>query len=263
MENRRSHVAFFASFVIFSACHRTLPEIATSTAGTQTSAARNGSGRQPIGQAFGDSLAFGARIASFDGSQHVATFQLDKPAYVVFLEVAPGKSIELIAPRPNYVPVMTPRGKHRIDTYVREDSLSLHSTSAYQSCYSSGIRAITPKPAPRPRPVKRDSTGRRTGPPDQERANQSDEPSAQAMRQLEAQCRSRAQNAARANSASRADELYLLMLITDSPISALHILTRIDALTVTASDITSTMEAIAQGLFADRKQTWSGYYVSH
>ncbi len=75
--------------------------------------------------------------------------------------------------------------------------------------------------------------------------------------------RNRAPGAARTAASSRQDERYLLMLSTDWPISAVQILARIDPLTVTASDITSTMEAIAQGLFADRRQTGSRYYVSH
>lgn len=261
MERHPSIAMALTCIALLGACsHATSSPAATASANSFASSTPTSA--TPVGRAFGDTSAFGARIVKFEPTRHTATVQIAKSAYLVMLEVSPGKSIELITPTPSSPPVMTTGGMHQVDTYIRDDSTAARSTAAYQTCYESGMRALTPKPTPRPRPVKRDSTGR-TGPPEKERIDQQTEPSSQALRQLENQCRSRAMSTERVAAARRNDERYLLMLSTDSPISGLQILARLNTLTVTASDIPSTMEAIAAGLFADHKQTWSGYYVSH
>lgn len=255
MERRRSPAAMLMALALLGACsHAPSPAVATAS---PTASATT------IGRAFGDSSAFGARVVSFEPTKSSAIYRLDTPAYVVLLEVVPGKSIELIAPRVNSAPVMASRGPHQIDTFVPDDSSAARATDTYQTCFDNGMRALTPKSTPRPRPVKRDSTGRLAGPPDKERIDQAIEPSRAAVQDLERRCRRAAQGTARAASARRTGERYLLMLATDSPITGVQIMARINTLTVTASDIPSTMEAIADGLFADRKQTWSGYYVTH
>jgi hypothetical protein len=75
-------------------------------------------------------------------------------------------------------------------------------------------------------------------------------------------CRTNADKIGSAQKSPRQGEHYLVVLSSSSPYSGTELAERIAGLAVTGSDVPTTIEAIAAGLFVGRARSWSGYYVS-
>jgi hypothetical protein len=61
---------------------------------------------------------------------------------------------------------------------------------------------------------------------------------------------------------TRSGEHYLVVLSSSTGYSGTELAERVAALSVTGSDVATTIEAIGAGLFVGRDGRWSGYYVS-
>jgi hypothetical protein len=119
-------------------------------------------------------------------------------------------------------------------------------------------------PAPRRArpPVRRDSTGRiiqSSIDAQAEYDRQGDGPGATAINA----CRTRANMIRNTRAkAVRKGEHYLVVLSSPTAFAATELAERIAGLSVTGSDVATTIEAIGAGLFVGRADRWSGYYVS-
>ncbi|MDQ6611782.1 MAG: hypothetical protein M3Y64_05070, partial [Gemmatimonadota bacterium] len=179
-------------------------------------------------------------------------------AYVVLLEVSPGNSIHLIAPNTLQVPAQENSGSHvtNIHAMAALDEAAGAAQDEYESCYGNGIQAATPKPTTIP--AKRDKDGKiivpasvttPTGPPPGVAAN------------IANRCRTIRNERLRAASLRQSGERYLVLLASDAPMNSAQLLDRLSQMNVIASDVRSTIEAIALGLYISRPTVWSGYYT--
>jgi len=220
----------------------------------------------------GDTTAFGPRILEIDRIRQRATYSLAAPAYVVLLAVAPGRSIDPLwvdsAATPSMIPAETRTTKFRVpgvatplrspDGVPREE-LPVAVQAEIDRCVRRTVAARTPRRPRRPRPVVRDSTGRPIAQPAEPDEPQPT-PDAGVERRAEADCARAIGRRPRA-SPSDTHERYLVLLASSAPMSAVELVARLNGLTVTAEDAPATIAAIAEGLYFDRRATWSGYYV--
>ena len=54
---------------------------------------------------------------------------------------------------------------------------------------------------------------------------------------------------------------YLVLIASDAALTTDDVTARLRNLTITAEDAHSTLSAIADALYMDRKAAWSGYYM--
>jgi hypothetical protein len=206
----------------------------------------------------GDSSAFGARIVRFNASRNRATYELGAPAHVVLLAVSPGKFIEPLEQAVSRDTAMVSTGKHQTDISilrdrVRSDTPRLVDQVEYQRCVDSAVRA---RARPKPRKMVRDSTGRYV--PVEGPAERGDTP-IEAERAAERQC-ARLKNRPGPPAPSEGDR-YLVLIASDTRMTMAQLQTRLNALAVTADDVPTTISAIADALYFDRRAVWSGYYA--
>jgi hypothetical protein len=219
----------------------------------------------------GDTSALGARILQIDRVGHRATFRLAKPAFVLVLAVAPGRSIDPVWFDPDETPSLMTADKHTVPLRMPEtvgpaarggaaqqDQLPAAVQAEIDRC----VRQATPRP-PRRRPPKivRDSAGRiiKVEPGEPGRTSSSmDE--VEAERNAQRACAAKYGNRAGATTPDT-HERYLVVLASNTSMTTIELAARLNALTVTATDSRSTIAAVAQGLFFDRHAVWSGHYV--
>jgi hypothetical protein len=239
-------------------------------AATALGACHRGVARAPreLGFAIGDSAAFGASIVSISGDRARAAFHVSSPAHVVFLEVAPGKSIEPLFARgsaaafdvgthtaPLAWPVRPDVATERLPSGVED--LSAGVRQEYDRCMDLARRRYDP-PAEPPRAVVRDSTGRVISSP-----QPAPDRNLATMKYAESGCLSSALNAERQRrTATRRPRMgYLVMFASRTPLTAEQIDSRLNQLTIKADDTVTTIEAIAAALYVDAGGRWAGYYV--
>jgi hypothetical protein len=204
---------------------------------------------------------------SDDGGK--ATVRLAAPAYVVMLQVAPGKSIDALFPRGATTPTAFQAGTHAVDLAwpAMDDErrppsdagdLSTGVRTNYERCLDDVRRRYDPPPRIR-RPVIRDSTGRVVSAPDPEPPP----PDMSAGLNAERQCLQHAlaaENARRTELRRQQRTGYLVLLVSRAPVPMRDLAQRIDRLTVKADDAESTIEAVASAVYLDRPGAWAGYY---
>jgi hypothetical protein len=61
--------------------------------------------------------------------------------------------------------------------------------------------------------------------------------------------------------APEATDRYLLLIASNVYLSRQELIERLNALTITARDVRSTLAAIPEGLFVDRPAIWSGHWM--
>ena len=212
-----------------------------------------------IGQSIGNSNAIGAEFLSLDPVQGRLQYRLRAPAFVILLEVSPGNSIHLIAPSTAGAPAKNNAGLYvtNIHTVATLDDAGAGAEDAFQACYANGVQAATPRPVLIP--AKRDKNGKiiepasvtaPTGPPPGVASS------------IREKCLNAQYERLRSSSLRKSGERYLVLLASNVPMNSIQLLTRLEQLNVVASDVRSTIEAIALGLFASHDATWSGCYTS-
>lgn len=215
---------------------------------------------------FGDTTAYASRIISFDAQRELLVANFKNSSYVILLAVIPGKSIEQISPSPNQLPVRLPSGKHSIS--VRQTAnvaepdhrdVSAAELGEINRCVAEAM-AVARRRAQAQQPVKRDSLGRIV-------KNNAPPPVLIDEYGMENACRlqvqSRTKNRPQLKPPIREPaERYLVVLTSPFPIAGPLISDRLESLLTTAPDVATTIEAIAQGLFAGMAPTWSGTYTT-
>ena len=206
------------------------------------------------GRSIGDTAAFRPRILEINRLSNRVTYDLAAPAYVIMLAVVPGKTIEPVGeilagtteaqPGLHKVTVGGPR-----ETASQPPSWTIQDQTDYDRCVAASRRAL-----PKKRIVKTDSTGKQTV----ETTQDVEDPMQES--QAERRCEAAVNRRPRPVTPSPGDR-YLVLLASSTPMTLVELLARLDATTVTAEDVPSTISSIAEALYVDRKAIWSGYYA--
>lgn len=228
----------------------------------------------------GDTAAFGPRILRVDRALQRATYSLAAPAYVLILSVAPGHSIDPVWADPNSAPSMVRAETRTARLLVPGAASPLGATNGASNeqlpaavqadidrCVRQEIDAAERRAAaaersrrPPTQAPARDSAGRPIQQPPQPDRNPAPVLDAGFERRAEAACGRRYGNRPGAT-APDTRERYLVLLASNAPIGAVELAARLDGLTVNAENVRGTIEAVAEGLYFDRRAIWSGYYV--
>ncbi len=212
------------------------------------------------GFSVGDTVSFPLRITEFDPVQERVKVRIGRPANLIALEVFPGKSITIV----DLPSSKSPRGYRELSTIDEVDPTSVMTASAeYTRCVEDAARLAAPRPqAPRRPPVKRDPSGKAL-------PGQSTEPTYEKTldtpvptEQIKSACRARVNELRRALNKQLDVERYVLILASDANFTRDQLIERLSSLSVVASDVRSTMDAIATGIFAARAEKWSGYTIA-
>ena len=208
---------------------------------------------------FGDTVAFPLRVTEFDPVAERVKVRIGEPANLIALEVSPGKSITIV----DLPDSRSPRGYRALSTIDVVDPTSpITASTEYTRCIDDAVRRATPRPQPQRRPVvKRDSTGKpllgQSTEPLPERPSEAPAPTAA----MKSTCRVQVMQLQRALSKQRGDERYVLILASDANFMRNQLIERLNSLSVVATDVKSTMDAIATGIFAGKASKWSGYAI--
>lgn len=222
-------------------------------------------------RAFGDTARYGLQVVSFDRQKEVAKVSLRAPAELIVLAVIPGREIELIVPSDLARSSHASFGKGVSNIQMaRWEDTPRSSTAAgdaqraaeYNRCVVQA-EATARRMAAARRPVKRDSTGKVIEGTEPGGADISD------VSQLTAQCSKLDPN----RSSNRppppvrmpprtAADRYLVVLASSMPFTSAQLGERLATLTAVGSDVSTTIEAIAAGLYAGLPGGWSGGYVA-
>lgn len=210
------------------------------------------------GQSIGDTTAFGPRLLDYNVLSSRVTYALAAPAYVILLNVVPGRGIEPVAGFAARGEV-TPAGSHAAEIAVARSSSSNRGPREwdsmdyrdYQQCVDNARRRL-----PKRRVVRTDSSGKTVSTPTNEIEDRSLE--FEAERRCERHIDQRNRPVTRAPEAT---DRYLLLIASNVYLSRQELIERLNALTITARDVRSTLAAIPEGLFVDRPAIWSGHWM--
>ena len=214
----------------------------------------SGSPGQGKGELVGDTAAFRPRIVNIDRTRQRVTFELDEPAHLVVLWVAPGETIEPVSAATGTG--LTPPGKHVISAAPTTNSPTgpVPWTGVQQADYDECVRRGQ-KNLPKTPVVRRDSTGREITEP----GTQSHDPKREF--DMERRCGSMVNRYAVAKPQD-ASERYLVLLASNAPMLFPEIVARLrEVVTVSTDDMPAAMTSIADALYVDRRAIWSGHYL--
>lgn len=217
---------------------------------------------------FGDTTEYVSHILQFDVQKEQVVVDFKSRSYVVVLAVIPGKSIEQISPVPGRRSGRFSSGKRTLDLRQPQngaDPIGQEMNSAelgeVNRCVVAATAAARRQAQAKARPVRRDSLGRiiedRSPPPETAIDDTRFESACRA------QVRSRSKNRPQPKMPIREPaERYLVVLTSPYPMEGPMISDRLETLITMAPDVATTIEAIAQGLFAGKDATWSGTFIS-
>lgn len=224
-----------------------------------------------VSHAFGDTATYGIKILSLDRQREVAKVSLGAPSELIVLAVVPGREIELIVP--SELPMQAPHGTYakgvatvgmqRYDDQPRpvDASADAQARLAYNRCMQQ-VQAAAQRLAQSRRQVKRDSTGKVIEDSGRDPTADLDQ-----VARMERQCdrydttTNRTAPPTRMPARAPADR-YLVVLASSSRLSVDQVGERLTTLTAVGSDVATTIEAIAAGLYAGLPGKWSGTYVA-
>ncbi len=262
----------FSLLVALGACHQGRPgsNAQPDVVAAESSRPTTHAARPLVGRSLGDATAPAVRIVALDPLAESATVTLAKPGNVIVLEVMPGHDIEIIYPTTAKPPKQKGAGPFTVDlgrfaqvprySNAERDARARQATSNCEAARAAEARRV----AAAARAVRRDSTGKVIG---------GQSPEVVETRDLGAPCDHLTPNA-RGPEALREEyatarlprreprERYLVVLAARTPVSLVELNLRLTGFTAVATDVATTIEAIATGIFAGREHTWSGYYVS-
>ena len=228
--------------VLMSACHNSSPN----SDPTPSSKVERG--------VLGDTAAFGADIVRFNGTKTQATYRLAAPGHVILLAVTPGEQIERIAVSTTDASPMRV-GQHTTNLPLKPDASAADAQrSIDQAEYDRCIEdARTAADRRRPKPEKRDSTGRVTS----EGGGREESPM-EVQQRAERSCN--AQRSGRISQQSARRPRYLALIATDAPLAPDQVDAWLNSIPAPTADIPAAVAAVADVLFRDRRAAWSAVY---
>jgi hypothetical protein len=226
--------------VFLSACHR------SSTDSTPTSKVARG--------VLGDTAAFGADIVRFNATRTQATYRLTAPGHVILLALTPGEQIERIRVAATDASPMRV-GQHTTYLPLKPDEFALgiqraHDQAEYDRCVEAARAAADRR---RPKPEKRDSTGRVIS----EGGGRQESP-LEVQQRAERACTAQARGRASPQTSRR--PRYLALIATDTPVAADQVDLWLNSLPAPTEDVPAALSAVADVLFRDRRGAWSAVY---
>ena len=226
--------------VLLSACHTSTPDSAPASKVDRG--------------VLGDTTAFGAEIVRFNGTKTQATYRLTAPGHVILLAISPGERIERIAVSATDASPMRV-GQHTTYLPLQRDELAAGAQqsidqAAYDRCIEDARTAADRR---RPKPEKRDSTGRVTS----EGGGREESPM-EVQRRAERACNAQARGRISPQSARR--PRYLALIATDAPLAPDQVDAWLNSLPAPTEDVRAAVGAVADVLFRDRRAAWSAVY---
>ena len=226
--------------ILLSACHKSSPDSAPA------SKVERG--------ALGDTTAFGADIVRFNGTKTQATYRLASPGHVILLAVSPGEPIERIAlAAPDASPMRV--GTHTTFLTLKRDELAAGAQQSidqaeFDRCIEDQRTAADRR---RPKPEKRDSTGRVTS----EGGGREESPM-DVQRRAERNCGTQQQGRISQNTARH--PRFLALIATDAALPPDQVDAWLNSLPAPTEDVPAALAAVADVLFRDRRAVWSAVY---
>jgi hypothetical protein len=215
------------------------------------------------GKAFGDTATMRMSIVAIDTLRDVVVIDLATPAHLVVLDVIPGRSISPLNPELGSRTLLQGSGEHMIaaiDPATAEDRRAV-AASEYRRCVDQAESVARQRSTKSRPPLKRDSTGR-ISQSSIDAQNEHDRQTGGVDAVTLRNCRTRADMTRSTIRSARKGEHYLVVFSSPTGYSGTDLAERIAGLSVTGSDVATTIEAIGAGLFVGRAAAWSGYYVS-
>ena len=218
-----------------------------------------------VGLGFGETATFAPRILTLDRVQEIAMASTRTAAYSVVLAVVPGREIEVIevgksvGKRATAAQFMVSMRRFEIDQKAasRQAAADASAEVAYQRCETASENARQRQARAS---QKRDSSGRVIqGPSDAQvgLAGASQGGGSQCRRASTKRSTPMIRTTARPIA-----ERYLVLLVSAAPLTADFVNERLTTLTAVGSDVATTIEAIAAGLYVGATGRWAGYYVA-
>ncbi len=202
-----------------------------------------------------------ARATAFDSTRGELVVDLSRPSHLMVLEVRLGQTLAVLHPAPRANTIRRAAGQHRIrlgsgvavDTRPPVDPETERCVEREVS--AAEVRRSAQRPVEQSDSKGKPTAGSKAAQAEFSRATFGDE---QAARQ---RCRSAA--AARPPAATPAPRgtRYFLLLAATEKMSGAELSKRIAGLSGVGSDVASSIDAIATGVFVGYPTDWSGYYV--
>jgi hypothetical protein len=231
---------------VSAACHKAPPVVASAPVAAD-------------GGEIGDTTAFGVRIVGFNPMRDRATYLLNVPAYVVAIAVIPGKTVEIVGRHPVGDTAMRTPGVNQVIVAIARPAGVTPSQPRvaerldFQKCVDRHVRARTRRT--KTTKTVRDSTGKTVV----LLVEEVDEP-LDAEREGERRCGGILTRQG-PDALPPEPNRYLVLLASQAQLTPAELHARLDAMTVTASDVRGTVEAIGDALYFDRRAIWSGHYT--
>lgn len=222
----------------------------------------------PVGRSFGDSTAYGVHILSIKPDSEVATFTAQNGKHIIVLEIIPGNSVDILLPGG-----VAPKRLKDTNTYalalyrftaatnsVADEAAQRSAEAAYQRCVASADAAARRAAAAK---RTRDASGKETGPSKSEvMSTTSDAEMSGRMcgRSAVGTSPNKPMRTVRLAPRAPADR-YLVVLSSSANMSLTEVTERLSQLTTVGSDVATTVEALAAGLFLGKAEKWGGAFI--
>ena len=206
------------------------------------------------GGVFGDTSALGVRIVAVDSAGDRATYNLAAPAHIVALWVVPGQRLGQIDAPVAADTAATAAGVHELRVSASRAATTIGAArllddADYRRCIDENVRTAAQQR------VGRDSSGVLLV--DDARPDQS-QTALEAERRAQRVCaRTRNRPAATMPTADR----FLVLIASSARLTPQQLRDRVTTMSITATDLPTTMTAVADALYFDHTATWSGYYT--
>lgn len=222
--------------------------------------------KAPAARSFGDTAAYGVRILSISPDSETTTFTSRSNKNLIVLEVIPGKSIEVLLPGgPGPKKLKTPQTytfsmqRFEVAHTPENDAAQRAAEDAYERCVRNADAAARRAAAAKPKGV--DATGKEVS------RTQSEVATTMADASSGGHSCSRGMGNARVaprmvRLAPRAPaDRYLVVLSSTESVSYEELVGRLEVLSTVATDVGTTIEAMAAGIFFDKKGSWGGAFI--
>ncbi len=215
----------------------------------------------PVGHPFGDTAMVNAKAIAFDSARGELVVELSRPSHLMVLEVRLGQTLAVLHPAPRANTTARTAGQHRIrlgsgvavNTRPPVDAEMERCVERELSAAES--RRSKQRPAEQNDSKGKPTAGSKAAQAEFNRPTFGDE---QAARQRCATAS--ASRPARSTEAPKGTRYFLLLAATGK-MSGAELSRRIAGLSGVGSDVASSIDAIATGVFVGYPTDWSGYYV--
>lgn len=214
-----------------------------------------------VGHPFGDTAMVNSRAIAFDSTRGELVVELSKSSHLMVLEVRLGQTLAVLHPSPRTNTTQRAAGQHRIRLQnpgavnVRTVADAETEQCVERELSAADTRRSAQRPAEQSDSKGKPTAGSKAAQAEFSRPTFGDE---QAARR---RCVSAAATRPPAATPVPLGTRYFLLLAATKKMSGAELSKRIAGLSGVGSDVASSIDAIATGVFVGYQTDWSGYYV--